>query len=142
MDLTTYKPRTFRFHDVWDVNGLRLKFYSITTSSQQIPSDVALDAAKQYANVNMPILREEEGPDHGLGYAMLHFGEMSNWLLIHWWAHQDIALRLLASSEDPHEPHFISRDHRRFHACVWEHVIINHERDAWVRHAMGAPTNT
>lgn len=140
MGIAPYAPRYFRFHDIWDVDGLRVKFYSITQARDIQPAEVTLTAAHDYSAKTLSMLRREEGPDHGLGYAMVHFGEMSNWLLVHWWAHQDIALRLLASTDDQVSPRFVSRDHHRFHACVWEHVVIDHERNAWVRHVMSTPS--
>ncbi len=141
MKIAPYAPRYFRFHEVWNVGGMQLKFYSIVQGPELNPAELALAAARSYIDATLPVLREEEGSDHGLGYAMVHFGEMSNWLLVHWWAHQDIALRLLASAEDAGAPIFVSRDHRRFHACVWEHVVIDHERNAWAEHMMHASSD-
>ena len=140
IELNAYQPRIFRFRTQWKIEALLIKFYTITRQeSTPIPAAL-LENALEYAKKTLSYVREEEGPDHQLGYAMLHMGEMSNWLLIHWWAHQDVALRLLAAAPVG-STSFVSQDDRRFHACVWEHVVIDHERQAWVRNMMQKPNN-
>ena len=140
-DIPAYNPRHFHFHDIWDFDGLSLKIYLITIDTDtDIPEDM-LKNAQKYIGSAMPAVRSEEGHDHEVGYVILHLGQMGNWLLIHWWAHYDIAMRLLASA-DVGTITFKSEDHRRFHACVWEHVVIDHERDAWIRTMMGAGDKT
>lgn len=134
--IPSYKPRYFHFHDIWDFDGLSMKVYLITVDDSVHVPDEMLSNAHKYIKKTMPAVRKEEGADHEVGYVVLHLGQMGNWLLIHWWAHSDIAMRLLASA-DIGATEFKSEDHRRFHACVWEHVVIDHERDAWIRTMMG-----
>lgn len=128
-----YKVRQFSYLGLWESSSTILKTYAIKLDQQDSSLSGLIDSAYIYTTQNLPALVEAEGHDHGLGYVILHAGEMSNWLLIHWWAYGDIALRHLASFDHGHSE-FVSQDHRRFHACVWEHVVIDHERDAWVRH--------
>lgn len=130
-----YQKRDFAFHEARDLGGVQFKVYTIAKPDVTQVAPTLLASAYRYIEMVLPGIRKQEGADHRLGYVILHAGEMSNWLLIHWWAHSDIALRLLASAELGTEV-FTSQDHRRFHACVWEHVVIDHERLAWVRRAM------
>ncbi|MEO1041402.1 MAG: hypothetical protein AAFX52_03855 [Pseudomonadota bacterium] len=139
--MTPYQSRVFTAHDLWRINDLALKVYMIKKRETQVSTETIQCTAEQYAHDHLPVLREKEGSDHGLGYAILHLGELCNWLLIHWWAHQDIALGTLASADDLFNARFVSRDHQRFHACVWEHVVIDHERNAWVENMMTADPN-
>ncbi|MEP3891561.1 MAG: hypothetical protein ABJN69_13965 [Hellea sp.] len=135
LKISAYKPRHFIFDRIWECGGVKFKAYLVTIdSSHAVPTEM-IDNAKSYIDLTLPAIRQQEGCDHGLGYVVLHMGEMGNWLLIHWWAYEDIALRMLASSELGNTV-FKSEDHRRFHACVWEHVVIDHERNAWVDKAM------
>jgi len=138
--ISAYKPRCFHFHDIWQVDDLRLKTYTITCSEDESIEGDLLANALDYIRTVLPTARAEEGTDHEAGYVILHKGEMATWLLIHWWAHSDIALRLLAFAPLG-DTGFQSADHRRFHACVWEHVVIDHERDAWVRTAMATSSD-
>lgn len=132
-----YIPRYFQFREVWNIGGLKLKVYIITMDASVQVLAKMLSNAHEYINKFMPKVRLEEGEDHEVGYIVLHQGQMANWLLVHWWAQCDIALRLLASA-DIGATTFKSEDHRRFHACVWEHVVIDHERGAWIRTMMGS----
>ncbi|MEM7701543.1 MAG: hypothetical protein AAF251_06355 [Pseudomonadota bacterium] len=132
-----YEAREFAFVEATELGGIDFKIYTIARTGASDVSPALLRNAYSYIETVLPEVRKEEGPDHGLGYVILHAGQMSNWLLIHWWAHSDIALRLLASAELGTDV-FVSHDHKRFHACVWEHVVIDHERLAWVRQAMSA----
>lgn len=133
--LPPYAPRAFRHDGLWTIDGLIFKAYLINVPGRtHIPPDM-LTNAKAYIELTLPAIRTQEREDHALGYVILHAGEEGNWLLVHWWAHKDIAMRMLASAEIG-KTQFKSEDHRRFHACVWEHVVINHERDAWVEEMM------
>ncbi len=129
--LPAYSPRRFSFAEIWPVADLQLKVYVITQADRSIEPTL-VDAARRYLDQHLPKLVALEGGAHGVGYAIVHAGQQANWLLAHWWAHCDIVLSTLASSA-PSDDQFRSADHRRFHACVWEHVVIDHERDAWVR---------
>lgn len=133
--LTPYRPRRFRSDGVWEIDGLSFKTHLISQIGKEAMPDALLTNAWEYTALMLPAIRKQEGLDHGLGYIILHAGEMGNWLLIHWWAYEDIALRMLASA-DVGKTQFKSEDHRRFHACVWEHVAIDHERNAWVETMM------
>ncbi len=133
--LSPYLPRRFVSDGVWSIDGLKLKSYLITRRDAPSIDATMIDNAKSYIELTIPAIRRQEGADHGLGYVIVHAGEMGNWLLIHWWAYEDIALRMLASAEVG-DHRFKSEDHRRFHACVWEHVAIDHERNAWVQEMM------
>lgn len=133
----TYTARRFAFEQVKRLGGIDFKVYIIAAEGRMDIASALLDRSYQYVESVLPRVRKSEGEDSGLGYIILHAGEMSNWLLVHWWAHSDIALRLLASAENK-DAEFASQDHRHFHACVWEHVVIDHERHAWVRGAMQA----
>lgn len=134
-DIDLYRARNMRSHDIWEVADIRFKPYLIAAKPDLLPDQSLVESARQYVGSVFPAICQEEGHHHGLGYIILHSGEMKNWLLVHWWAYGDLVLRTIATSE-PGSTEFSSYDHRRFHACVWEHVVINHERDAWVRHMM------
>ncbi|MEM8983596.1 MAG: hypothetical protein AAGC71_11255 [Pseudomonadota bacterium] len=128
-----YRRRRFEQLPAWSIGDTTLKAYAITVGEAPLSTALATAAYDYVSNEAETI----NGADaHGSGYAMVHHGEQAVWLLAHWWAHVDIAMRLLASAPADGLPEFVSRDAERFHACVWEHVVINHERDAWVRHVL------
>ena len=137
--VSAYKPRQFNYLGTWEIDEVQFKSYGITLKAENSISNKMLHNAKAYINQTLPAVRSEEGEDHKAGYIIIHKGEMATWLLVHWWAHNDIALRMLAYAPLGRDD-FISADDRRFHACVWEHVVIDHERNAWVRTAMASPS--
>ena len=130
-----YQPRRFSHCGLWIIDGLSCKTYTIEKPGCTTVETSLRDRARDYLEDALPGLRQREGEDHGLGYVIVHAGEQRNWLLAHWWAHQDIVLAHLASS-GLQSTQFESQDHRAFHACVWEHVVIDHERNAWVSEMM------
>ncbi|MEQ9142919.1 MAG: hypothetical protein RLO08_01035 [Parvibaculaceae bacterium] len=135
LNLPPYRPRHIVFDDIWSIDGLSLKAYLITEESDRTVPQKLRTSAKSYIAKALPDARADEGHDHGLGYVVIHMGDMATWLLTRWWAHDNVGMSMLASA-DPGSTEFLSTDHRHFCACVWEHVVINHERDAWVQEAM------
>ncbi|MEM7706184.1 MAG: hypothetical protein AAF358_11560 [Pseudomonadota bacterium] len=109
-----------------------MKTYSIRAKSNTLAVTHTVSAALSYVSDELPKAVEEEGGGHGAGYVIVHFGEVATWLLIHWWAHQDICLSMLAAA-GVNDSVFKSMDHRRFHACIWEQKVISHESEAWIR---------
>lgn len=131
-----YVPRDILGLGVWTVGPLRLKAYGITWRGDG-PNEVnatfaptLVDAARSHVVKRLPGEAEAEG-HQGLGFAVLHEDPLDIWLLMDWWAHGDMGCQLLsrcrvggdAAFEAVHKPYF---------ACVWEMVVINHERNAWV----------
>jgi len=137
--IKAYQPRVFRFEGVDHQQAVALKFYSVRRRAQAALSPSVLAAAKAYCKAALPSALSRVQPSdhahHGAGYAIVHAGEMATWLLLHWWAFGDIAMGLIASAPKG-ERNFVSQGHTPIHACVWEQVVIAHERSAWVRHAM------
>ena len=93
-----------------------------------------IDKAKHYTQQNLSTIIKSH--DHNnAGYVIMHQGDQGVWLLIHCWAYEHIVLSTLAYAE-PEGHDFVCYDDKAFHACVWEHVVINYERDAWVKNVM------
>lgn len=140
--MTPYRQRVFRFAELHTIGGLQLKCYRIGLAIGSMMNPGAHERyahALAYVREHAPtILRLSTYANHGLGYLIVHFGAQRVWLLLHWWHGEDIVLAHLASA--PLEGgRFQSEDGQPFHACVWEHVVIHHERDAWVRHMLASP---
>ncbi len=134
-EIAKYRSRYIRSLDGWGIGDVTFKPYLISAERSTVIGSDLIESARGYIGARFPAICEEEGHHHGLGYVILHAGEMRNWLLIHWWAYGDIVLRMIASSPTDSSD-FSSQDARRFHACVWEHVVIDYERNAWVGHMM------
>ena len=129
-----YRRRRFAQVAPWHIGATIFRTYTISVNDAALPAAL-LEAARDYVAAHSDVINAGEH-GHGCGYAMVHHGEQAIWLLAHWWAYGDIAMRLLASADSAAAPAFVPREDDRFHACVWEHVVINHERNAWVRHVL------
>lgn len=135
-----YKPRAMRFDQVLTLGDVQLKLYHTTASADEpIGAEVA-DKAIAFVQLHLPEKIRKSGGDHGAGYVILHRGLTDHWLLMHWWAGGDICLASMARLKS-RESEFGSVDDTSLHACVWEHVVIAHERDAWVRTMMTGDPN-
>ncbi|MEM9234805.1 MAG: hypothetical protein AAGA69_11295 [Pseudomonadota bacterium] len=130
-----YVPRHFTSRGLWEVGDMRLKLTLIAEASIDQHFDETIETARIFTEQILPGARAKEGEDHHAGFVILHQGNVGTWLLVHWWAHADIQLAFLAM-RPPGGDQFYLQGERHFHACVWEQVVISHERDAWVEQVM------
>lgn len=124
-----YKPREFRFHSVSVTEGIRLKTYSISAKPgvEVEMSGAMAHAAEALRQSSIPWMQHQ-----GLGYLIYHMGEEGGWLLTRVWLKGGIVSGLLHRDQgygfEPVPVPLVE--------CVWESVVTQHERDAWVRQMM------
>lgn len=68
------------------------------------------------------------------GVLVLHHGMVGVWLLVDWWR-GDILHQALFLGQEPHVG--FGPAPQQVLACVFELVVIDHERRAWARHVLG-----
>ncbi|WP_246662727.1 hypothetical protein [Rhizobium sp. P44RR-XXIV] len=77
----------------------------------------------------LPRVRDE-GDDNGMGFVIIHPGEMGVSILAHWWIQGSVLCqhiyRKLYGAAEP-----MDTMKRPVIACVWELAIINAEQEAW-----------
>jgi hypothetical protein len=114
---------------VWDVGHLRLKVYGITAEGQSL-TDSIVSKAQVFAQRDLPPLVTAEGEDDGLGFIIIHPGELGVSILLHWWIQGSVLCqhieRTLWGSDTP-----IDTASRPVIACVWELGLINAEQRTW-----------
>ena len=135
---TDYAARFFGRLPAWSVEDLQLKVYSITKDDRLVSRDI-ITAARSYVKDDLPPAVGAEGESEGVGYIILHEGEIGVWLLAHWWAHRDICCQRMALFRPNDDVGFTSVDDRPLLGCVWEQVVTAYERNAWVRHGLNRP---
>jgi hypothetical protein len=128
-----YEPRHFRYHGVRRSSGLAFKLYSIGYRAPGAPEDL-VEAAVVVAERELPALAEAEGDHHGLGFVIVHEGQVGTWLLLHWWAHEDILCQQMHNLDDAGD---FRPTTRPLHGCVWEGIVISHEHQAWISRVLG-----
>ena len=133
---TRYEPRHFHFHGVRKGDGITFKLYSIGRRRSGAAEELVW-LAGSVGERELPAAAEEEGGHHGLGFAIVHEGAVGTWLLLHWWAHEDILCQRMYQRDESGV--FFPTD-RPLHGCVWEAVVITHEHRAWIAHVLrGTP---
>lgn len=124
-----YTPRTVSHLENWDVGHLKLKVYGILAPGREL-TDAIIDDAKAFVVQDLPSLVSGEGDDNGLGFVIVHPGELGVSVLAHWWIQGSVLCqhirRTLWGAEKP-----MDTATRPVIACVWELGLINAEQQLW-----------
>ncbi len=138
--VAAYQPRPFGYLGTWNEGAWALKTYGIhhrrPTGDQPLIDPAVADAARAQVRALLP-RADEEGGHYQTGFVVLHQGLQGNWLLLQWWAHEDICCQILSRS-DASAPEAFEVVTRPLMACVWELLVIDFERRAWIETALGA----
>jgi hypothetical protein len=114
---------------VWKIGHLRLKVYGITAEGQNL-SDSIVSKAHAFAQRDLPSLVAAEGEDDGLGFVIIHPGQLGVSVLLHWWIQGSVLCqhieRTLWGANTP-----MDTASRPVIACVWELGLINAEQCIW-----------
>jgi hypothetical protein len=127
-------PRPGFLH-VDDVCGWKIKTYGVAAGSR--PRAELVAAARRVTTGTLPERPDLDG-SFGLGFLIVHDATGSCRALVHWWARPD----------ELHQRVFVtSSDHPRSLALlsiapigrIPELLVIEHERQAWLRHMLDCP---
>jgi hypothetical protein len=127
-----YRRRYVRFAELWDVDGWRVKIYSLTRTSTPLPPEL-LDSGKRIAEAQLALATRDDPCNHGVAILTVHEGQHGDYVLIDWWSDNDI-LR--------HHNYGAPKGGEMAHqwpgpaSCVWELAIIGFERAAWIEHVL------
>ena len=80
------------------------------------------------------LLADEDG--YGVGFVIVHRGELAEWVVVGWWTDEDILRRRVLVHEDGS---LRDRSEEHFMACVWELSVIDWERKAWINTVLRHP---
>lgn len=124
-----YHPRELTNLGVWEVGSLQLKVYGILAEGQKI-TDALYDDARAFAQSELPDLVAVEGDDNGLGFVIIHPGDLGASILLHWWIQGSILCQhIKRTAWDASEP--MDMASRPVIACVWELGVIDSEQRIW-----------
>lgn len=131
-----YRPRSVSDLGFWDVAPLKLKIYGIAAEGKEVTETMITDA-RAFVSAEVPPLVAAEGEDNGLGFVIIHPGDLGISVAAHWWIQGSVLCqhihRRLWGAEKP-----MDTDARPVIACVWELALINAEQEAWRRTMMTA----
>lgn len=74
-NLCIYQPRAVSSLGAWQMSHLRLKVYGITAEGQTLSNDI-VGKARAFARRELRTLVTTEGEDDGLGFVIIHPGEL------------------------------------------------------------------
>lgn len=124
-----YQPRRVTNLGQWDVGGLALKVYGLVAHNKVVDDAMLLLSQSIVRQSVLPRVADE-GQDNGLGFVIVHPGELGISISVHWWIQgsvlcQHIYRKLYAATEP------MDTLKRPVIACVWELAVINAEQEAW-----------
>jgi hypothetical protein len=124
-----YSPRTVAHLGIWDVGHLKLKVYGVVAAGKELTNSM-IDDAKAFVVQDLPPLVSAEGDDNGLGFVIIHPGDLGISVLAHWWIQGSVLCqhirRTLWGADKP-----MDTATRPVIACVWELGLINAEQQLW-----------
>jgi hypothetical protein len=133
--VTPYVPRPTRLISIYECYGWKLKVYEIRFDSHSIPSD-QVNAILTFVENNVP-WPSVSTLGNNAGFVIIHRGQDAMWLMVHIWQ-SDILIQFAYQATLSTPVDFIPLRVHGLCACVWELEVVKHERDAWVRCAMGS----
>jgi hypothetical protein len=131
-----YDPRHVRFIRREDVDGWRLKLYSIALNGKE-PHREFVGATRDLAASVLP--QPPAGDDcYGVGFATAHDATSLYIALIYWWrSENELHQRIYVSPKD--DPIAFSQVENQPAGCVWELAVVDFERRAWLEDVLANP---
>ena len=132
--IEVYHPRDVSNLGTWKIGGLKFKVYGLFAPEKVATEDMLTDAEDFVRRDVLPRV-QEEGDDNGMGFVIVHPGDLGVSVSVHWWIQgsvlcQHIYRKLYAATEP------MDTVKRPVIACVWELAVINAEQEAWRRTMM------
>lgn len=139
--LSPYAERKFGYLGLWKECGWNLKLYAIHheagQAQEKIVPPTVLEGAKGFIRKCFSV-PDTEGNHYHQGFVILHQGVQENWLVWYWWAFDNICSQVLANSSDK-DPETFHAYHGPITACIWEMMIVEFERRAWIENVLSGP---
>lgn len=135
-NIEIYHPRDVSNLGLWEFGGLKLKVYGLFAAEKHA-SEGMLSEAKAFVRQDVLPRVVEEGEDNGMGFVIIHPGDLGVSVSAHWWIQgsvlcQHIYRKLYSETKA------MDTVKRPVIACVWELALINAEQEAWRRTMMNS----
>lgn len=126
-----YRERRVKYAGVKRINDWTIKVYTITTSELFKSNEVLVNVMD-----NLPGKLSYAKDHHSTGFLIVHEGTDGVWSLINWWTGGEMlkTTTYFTSFEDQQTMTLCPNEGSM--ACVWELPIINHEKNAWIKHVL------
>lgn len=132
-----YRPRRTKTLGVRERAGWRVKLIGIT-ATDDLPADDVRHAAFDATMEQLPRPARTD-TRAGVAFAVIHLGAEALWVNIGWWELDILYQRLLRADLGTTDLRPVPENGPT--ACVWELLAFEHEREAWVEHALTRPAD-
>jgi hypothetical protein len=126
----SYIPRRIRALGVDDICGWRMKLYGLSREDNG-PDPILLDRARDCARSILPAPAVME-TRYGVGFIGAHQGRGSSLVFVAWWERENELHHhvWITGQNSFDELEYVTPV--GLAACVWDLVVICHERQAWI----------
>ncbi len=126
-----FQPRPIRPTEITTINGWRLKRYEITLNGDPIANEINR-AVDQTLTGALPPVPDGE---HGIGFLVIHRGELALWVLADLWTGDTISQHTFnAPLNNPTALTAVPAGGPT--ACVFELAVHTHESNALINHIL------
>lgn len=108
---------------------LAMKLYGLQAHGQEI-SDMMCEKAKTFISTEVVQRADKMGDSNGLGFAIIHPGDLGLSISAHWWAQGSVLCQHTYRKQYKDEMP-LDTVQRPVVGCVWELTIIDAERRFW-----------
>lgn len=139
-----YRPRTIGFLGLAHRGPWTLKVYRLERVPGVLPPalvEAAQDLALDFLELPMPQPRSGATdwaglPTHGLGFLLVHSGLDGVFIVLDVWIGENMLRQQVWVTTLAPPWRFDSLRESGLAMCVWELQVIQHEREAWLRHVL------
>lgn len=124
-----YRPRAVSDLGLWDLKAVTFKAYGLVAEGKSISADMK-EAAWAFLKLEVLPSVAEMGDSNGLGFVILHPGDIGFTVCANWWAHGSVLCQHKYRKQYTDAVR-LDITTRPVVGCVWELGIINLEQEFW-----------
>ena len=130
-NLRSYQKRNIQFDEKVYLENWVVKVYTITTKATFESREVLINVKNE-----LHTLLKEANNHHDSAFLIVHEGTDGVWSLVNWWTGNEMLRTNTYFTSYKEEENISLFPTSGSMACVWELPIINHEKDAWIKHVL------
>ncbi len=130
-----YKPRKVSFTGITEIDGWKVKVYTIT-KNVEFESNEVLENAIANLSDWLDLSEKLDLPTYDIANLIVHEGRDGVWSLVNWWIGGEMLQNLAFYTGQGKPNEFKSLPFDGSMVCVWELSVICHERKAWIKHIL------
>lgn len=135
LEIGQYQPRKISFEKLIILNQWYIKVYTITCK-QTFQSHEALNSSIESLNEWTETSSVSGLPVYKIGFLIVHEAREGCCIIFNWWTGGEM-LESKVFFSTYQNPRLIKKSTHPGHlVCVWELEIIEHEKNAWIKHIL------